>query len=371
MSSHYKVVLIIFFALAIFQAQSNPFDSLRIDKIKGKKFIIHRVDPKETLYSISRRYHSSIDEIYAHNPQIESRLKMYDELKIPYDKKKTIKPAPTVIVQSTVDAKYSIVKKGQTLYALSKQTGISVESLKEINQLNSNAISIGDTIYWNSPTKAVTTPTVDKPVVQQTISKEVMTFHEVLAGETLFFISKKYNVTVDELVTLNNLDSYVLEVGKKLIISKENKAITNPESTTDTTKAPPEKEATVTEADKEELLREKRSRDTVFVKTDNHAIRTKIDEQDGETTVVEEGFALEINDTDHTTKLLALHKTAPLGSLVSITNQMNDKTIQVRVVGELLDSPLNKNVVVRLSNSAFKTLGALDYKIPVTSKYVQ
>ena len=76
-----------------------------------------------------------------------------------------------------------------------------------------------------------------------------------------------------------------------------------------------------------------------------------------------------IDDTDFTTKYLALHKTAPMGSLVKVINRMTNKEVEVRVVGNLPETGLNRNVLLRLSSAAYEKLGALDQKIPVTSSY--
>ncbi|MGL1885090.1 MAG: LysM peptidoglycan-binding domain-containing protein [Reichenbachiella sp.] len=360
MSLNYKSLFAFFFLLLFSVTLSaHTLDSLRLEKIKGKKFIIHRVDPKETLYSISKRYHSSIDEIYAYNPQIEDGLKMFDELKIPFNKvkkeKNTVAATPPAIESTKTSSEYVIVEAGQTLYAISKSTGIGVDSLRSINHLSSNYISIGDTLY-----------TAQQKQTELTVSDNIdpNNYHSVQAGETVFFIATKYGLSVEQVVELNDLESYNLEINQKLRIKSDSLPIS--EIVTITLDSVPSNDdiPTIDVLEEEDI-----SLDTVYVKTDNNSIHTVSDEVNGETIITQEGFAMEIEDTDYTSKLLALHKTAPLGSLVSITNQMNGKKINVRVVGKLPESGLNKNIVMRLSHSAFETLGALDYKIPVTSQY--
>ena len=44
------------------------------------------------------------------------------------------------------DQKFHTVEKGETLYSISKKYDISIEKIKELNNINNNAISIGQNI---------------------------------------------------------------------------------------------------------------------------------------------------------------------------------------------------------------------------------
>ncbi len=355
----YSICKYFLFSILIFlsfTSTAGSLDSLRIEKIKGKKFIVHRVDPKETLYSISRRYGSSIDEIYAHNEFLENGLKMYDELLIPLPKKgrksepKTAQPA----------RKFHIVSQGETLYSLSRQYNVSVDSIKLINQLSTTGIGIGDTLFFSKPAPPapLETPLVQKDTASINLSTpDSLKRHQVEPGETLFAISKKYGVTVSQLAEWNNLESFNLEIGQWLVIGQADSTVAPTEVSVPKVKADSTKKVAVI--------------DTTYVKTDNSQFKKKTKEVEGKTQIIEEGFAMRIDDTDFTTKLLALHKTAPMGSLVSVKNRMTGIEIQVRVVGTLPNSGLNRNVLLRLSGAAYKQLGALDTKIPVVSTYVE
>lgn len=352
MSIIYKLLLSSILIIVGFSSLAK-FDSLRIEKINGQKFIVHRVDPKETLYSISKRYNSSIDEIYEYNESIQDGLKMYDELIIPYYKKKKNKPKVETNNSSNNNSTYHIVAQGETLYSISRQHQISVDSIRAINDLTSGVISIGDTLFIE------TVENKKAEIIEANPQVEDKVYHTVAASETLFAISRQYDVSVEQLTEWNNLESYNLEIGQELIVGIQSS---------------PQKQTTEIEGVsvvKKDSIISKPTIDTTYVRTDNSVFKKKTEEVDGKKEVTEEGFAMRIEDTDFTTKLLALHKTAPMGSLVKVKNEMTDIEIEVRVVGALPDSGLNRNVLLRLSGAAYDKLGALDLKIPVTSTYVE
>ncbi len=62
-------------------------DSLRMEVINGKQFVIHQVGEKETLYSISRRYGSTILAVLEQNPTADAGLEVGQILKVPYTPK--------------------------------------------------------------------------------------------------------------------------------------------------------------------------------------------------------------------------------------------------------------------------------------------
>lgn len=88
-----------------------------------------------------------------------------------------------------------IVKKGDTLYSISKKFNIPLENLKNINKLNSNLIHVGDTLIINPSS------------------------YKVEKGDTLYSISKKFNTTVDKLKIINNKENSLIKEGEVLIIN--------------------------------------------------------------------------------------------------------------------------------------------------------
>lgn len=91
-----------------------------------------------------------------------------------------------------------IVQKGDTLFGISKQFGISIEDIKLANNLQNNNIVVGSSLLI--PSAATTT------------------LYIVKAGDSLYSIAKRFNTTVDDLIRLNNLKSNVLSIGQQLRI---------------------------------------------------------------------------------------------------------------------------------------------------------
>src|SRR5260370_34905649 len=70
--------------LVALNAKALPMDSLRMETINGKQYIIHQVDPKETLFSISRRYGVPVTDLAQENPSAGSGISVGQLLKCPY-----------------------------------------------------------------------------------------------------------------------------------------------------------------------------------------------------------------------------------------------------------------------------------------------
>ena len=95
------------------------------------------------------------------------------------------------------------VKRGDTLYQIARNNNISVDELKRANNLNTNSLAIGQRLII---------PT------QEDILQDDYTVYTVKNGDTLFSVANNFNVSVEELLTLNKLNSTGLTVGQQLLI---------------------------------------------------------------------------------------------------------------------------------------------------------
>ncbi|MCZ6899056.1 MAG: muramidase-2 precursor, partial [Bacteroidetes bacterium] len=71
-----------------------------------------------------------------------------------------------------------------------------------------------------------------------------------------------------------------------------------------------------------------------------------------------------------TRKYLALHRTAPVGTIIQIKNEMNDMRVFVRVVGKFPDTGNNEKLLIKISKAAYQRLGVIDSRFPVVLSYV-
>lgn len=95
-----------------------------------------------------------------------------------------------------------VVKKGDSLYSIATKYNTTVAELKKINNLTSDNLSIG------------------QKLIVPTVNEEIDSFYIVEPGDNLYEISKKFNLSVNEIKRINNLVNNDLYVGQKLIIKE-------------------------------------------------------------------------------------------------------------------------------------------------------
>src|SRR4051812_46456952 len=79
-----KRVLVFSLMLLLFWGCKAQNKSSNIQTIGGKKYYVHMIEKKQSLYSISKLYNISIDELYAVNPELKNGAKAGQEIKIPF-----------------------------------------------------------------------------------------------------------------------------------------------------------------------------------------------------------------------------------------------------------------------------------------------
>lgn len=165
----------------------------------GQKFYLHTVQQGQTLYSICKAYSVTEKEVINSNPDLQSgSLSIGQVIRIPIEN------------EISKDGKYIVymVKKGETLYSLLKRFETSEKEFYAANpKLNKKSdIKAGDEIYF--PIKGKKTENIAKPQTQKPDTTEIRDnnkyiYHTVAKGETLYKITKQYNISLDELVAEN------------------------------------------------------------------------------------------------------------------------------------------------------------------------
>lgn len=329
---------------------SSDADSLRMETINGKQFIIHQIEAKETLYSISRRYGVAVTSIIENNGSAEGSLAVGQLLKIPYvPKSKTAKPASvtelaTVPPVKSVNAMHTVAAK-ETLYSIARQYSISVDQLKQWNSLTSDELKLGQQLMVIRP-KYQTTESVKPPVSNTEVPpvKSVSSLHTVVAKETLYSISKQHSISVEQLKLWNNLKSDELKLGQQLLVVQPTYQSAEPKVVTPTGQV---------------------------VKPVENTAPIKISEKViGTDEVKQEGVCDLMDGTEGSRKYLALHRTARIGSILKIRNQQNNREVFVRVMG-VLPPESASDLVIKVSKAAYNRLGATEGKFKAEVTYYQ
>lgn len=176
----------------------------------GKTYAIHQVKAGETLYSIGKKYGVEVLSILNSNPQLISGLKSGDELSIPLDENGR---AASFNKQSQTPDRVFLheVQRKETLYSISRKYGITIDDILSQNPglgtlKKGNQIKIPE---WDKTPVAVTDLATRKAELPEVI------MHQVVAGETLFGIARKYNTTAEQ-IRNDNPGSEILKPGMML-----------------------------------------------------------------------------------------------------------------------------------------------------------
>jgi LysM repeat protein len=328
----------------------NPevrIDSIGVETINGKVFVVHKVDAGETLYAISKRYGVTVDQILEFNSTADAGLEIGQILKVPY--------VPRVKRKAS-NGNTHVVAEKETLFSISRQYGISVDEIKQWNGLSTDALSLGQELIIK---KRNTVPTANTVEV-----KSAKGVHTVAAKETLYSITRQYGISVEQLRDWNNLQSDELKIGQVLYVTQpmynQTTAVINPAKQNQPTPAQPQSQPVAVVVPPE----------VTAPVAETPAPTIKISENvKGSDEIIQSGLAELIEGTEGNRKYLALHRTAPTGTILKIRNEMNGREVFVRVMGPLPDTALTDKIIIRISKSAYDRLGAIDQRFRVEVTY--
>jgi len=221
----------------------------------SQKSIKHKIKSGESIYGIALKYDLTEKEMYAANPKTKGALLQLGQVinipNIKYKKKEnTLKKNKKELVVEKKDKKESIsevknkkvefatpkeaiiihvVLAKETLYSLSKEYGISMEAICEMNpQLKTTNLKKGAKLKLPNKEEAdekvqvgKETPNVNTDIkITENVASSFNIVHKVLPKETLYRISKQYNVTLADLEKLNPGIENGLPVDYILVIKK-------------------------------------------------------------------------------------------------------------------------------------------------------
>ena len=219
--------------------------------------IFHEVKAKETLYSISQKYYTTVDNLKKWNnlilpisigqklivafgkiPDAPKPIEMINKTTPEEPKPVAEKPKPAnekpVLNTTTTTTEYHTVKAGEGLFGIAKLYKITTGQIKEWNHMTSDDIKPGQKLRVSDPSKTTTeakpaVKTEPAPKVEKATAPTTTTpadeagdeHHTVAAGETLYSIARSFGVTVAQLKAWNSLTDLNLQIGQKLVVRKK------------------------------------------------------------------------------------------------------------------------------------------------------
>ncbi|WP_411275415.1 LysM peptidoglycan-binding domain-containing protein [Daejeonella sp.] len=284
-----RLVLSFCFGVAFFTANASiKIDSISVENLNGKKTIVHKVEVKETYYSIGRKYNVTPQAIIQFNSN--RTLQIGTILRVPTERS----------------------------YAEAQIPAPSQNPL--------------------------TSP-----------SKMAVIDYKVGPREYLIAIARKFNTTVEDIKTLNNLTSSNLAIGQIIKVPYGTATeITPPLAVRiDTPRVEPRTSSTEIDSNKNAI-------DRLKLPPARYGLRE----------VDQHGVAIWISDENlDGTKMLALHQTAPIGTIIKITNPMSGKSTFTKVVGKFTQNESTRDAIIVITKATADMVGALDKRFQATLVY--
>ncbi|MBD1386637.1 LysM peptidoglycan-binding domain-containing protein [Mucilaginibacter rigui] len=330
----FKILLLstIFLGLTSTIFASAPVDSVGVENLNGKKVILHKLDPKDNYYSIGRKYGVSPKVIQQFNNN--TSLQIGHIIKVPTERPimETVKPAPA----------------GQPPVQTPTKTAEQAPAKPQPKPVEQAPVKTQPAI--TQPPAQTEQKTAQTPAATATSQQ-----YKVSAHETLYAIAKRFNTTVEAITALNNLKSTNLTAGQILLVPNG---------------IPPEQPAQATTAVAPAHV-DTVKRDSTYVAVvdslENHKPGTN---KYGLFEKNEKGVATWIDDASlDPNKKLILHRTAPIGTVMRITNPMNNRTTFAKVVGRFTDSQSTRDAIIVMTKNVADALGALDKRFQVNISY--
>lgn len=261
------VLLLLLPAFSNAQKQTEVKKSEIIEKIDGKDFYIHFVKEGQNVASIAKAYECTAEELTTLNPELKKGIRSKQILKIPAknypetkqaEKNRVSLSTKTVVDKVTDNYIYHVVQEKETIFGITKKYNISEQELLENNPDLATGLKIDAVIKIPVKTEKVIetagkaevklakadTKVETKPAKTETVTKSTSIVskpenkiaetktstaegeplvYQVAEKETLYSISKKFGVSVDQIEEANPELKSGLKKGQKIFIPSKNK----------------------------------------------------------------------------------------------------------------------------------------------------
>jgi len=300
------IISFLFLLFSSFSLFANT-DSTGIKNINGKLFILHKVDPGQGLYGVARRYKTTVSEIQKANQGIGSSLSVGQIILVPCSDKSGHSSIP-------------------------KESRAQPKPIPKTKEPVKNDVAEADI------------PTDKDPI-----------YHTITKKETLNIIAANHHLTIAQLKAWNPM-LVTLVPGAKMIVGYKERKIVRDEAKPDKNQ-----KTKPTKIDKSKTAKKPVAETIITDKAPDNAVKKAITESGMGTWVDDGSIKSDIS--------LAMHKTAPAGTIVKVTNPMNGKAKYVKVVGLLPDTEENKDIIIKISKNTADDLGIIDKDFRVKLEY--
>ena len=155
----------------------------------------------DTLYKIANDYNITVQALKDINNLVTDTIEVGQKL---------------FLKSEQTTPKTYIVKKGDTLYSIATAFNTTPNKIKQENNIQGNTIYIGQELKLPSPILPPTSP----PITEDP-GNEIYTIYTVKIGDSLWSISREYNISVQELIDINDLLTTTIKVGDQLKVPAE------------------------------------------------------------------------------------------------------------------------------------------------------
>lgn len=306
----------------------NAVDSVGVERVGGKIFILHKVNQGQTMFAVVRQYGTTIHALRDANPGMNDQIQSGQTIRVPYTPKNSKK-------EEKKDDKKELVKA-------------------EVKETKPAA---------TAPVAATPAPATNVPAPSASSSATLPAngIHKVEPGQTLYRVAVKYGVLMADLRKWNNLTDDNLKDGQELIVSEKGVEKTAPAAT------PVAPKVTTTTVVKDSVKAKAVVPEKV-VKPVEEVAAPKVVKSKKKS---ESGLAEVIETDESTSKFLGLHRTAPIGSLVEVLNEYNQEKIIVRIIGRIPDTSVNDDIVIKLSSRAFEKVSPNSKRFRAVVSYLE
>jgi LysM repeat protein len=213
-------------------SESKRSTAGQVDEVLlNRNLVTHEVQPGETLKSIARRYRISEDDILFYNPGArELAAGVFIQIPVPAEGEDRERTETGDHASAAAGSFFDhTIVSGETMWSLTRKYNVTEAQLKRFNPVLQNSFPAGVTIKIPVATSEM--------VSAEPVNEEAFSRHEVKAGETLYGLSAKYNITIPDIRQFNpQLEQRNLVFGETILIPRKEKvevARTDPQMTED------------------------------------------------------------------------------------------------------------------------------------------